>query len=391
MILRTRSSHHETAHDAPRRTALCRCGYLNRLALSLGVFCLLSWCGVSTMATESTDKAAEPTTALILVVGAPGTEEYGQQFQDAAGLWEQLADQQGWQTIRIEQSSESLGSSKEQLQASIERHANTPYLWIVLLGHGTFSRNRGKFNLIGSDVSSDELADWLSSASGQVVSVNCFSSSAPFLLKLSGRNRIVISATRSSGEYNFSRFGRFLAESIGDLSVDLDHDASVSLLEAFLAASNRTARFYKEQARLATEHALLDDNGDRVGTSAEFYRGVLPAREAQGELDGRRASRVILATGGNHVKFSDALASARELLEEQLDQLRRQKSNLPTEDYYQRLEPLMLELAELYDQAEAEASHPDAPSEPASHSANASAAAADGASLPVAEDKNPEK
>ena len=44
---------------------------------------------------------------------------------------------------------------------------------------------------------------------------------------------------------------------------DLDKDDQVSLLEAFLTASVRTAEFYEETSRLATEHALIDDNGDR--------------------------------------------------------------------------------------------------------------------------------
>jgi hypothetical protein len=33
------------------------------------------------------------------------------------------------------------------------------------------------------------------------------------------------------------------------------------------------AEFYEADGRLATEHALLDDNGDSLGTPADFFRG----------------------------------------------------------------------------------------------------------------------
>ena len=37
-------------------------------------------------------------------------------------------------------------------------------------------------------------------------------------------------------------------------------------LEAFLFASRKTTEFYKAENRLATEHALIEDNGDGLGT-----------------------------------------------------------------------------------------------------------------------------
>ncbi len=51
-------------------------------------------------------------------------------------------------------------------------------------------------------------------------------------------------------------------EQTGAIVADLDKDGQVSLLEAFLIASRRTLEFYKVEGRIATEHALIDDNGD---------------------------------------------------------------------------------------------------------------------------------
>src|SRR5262249_60020204 len=39
-------------------------------------------------------------------------------------------------------------------------------------------------------------------------------------------------------------------------------------------SSRRVAEFYEAEGRLATEHALLDDNGDGLGTPADWFRSV---------------------------------------------------------------------------------------------------------------------
>ena len=45
---------------------------------------------------------------------------------------------------------------------------------------------------------------------------------------------------------------------------DEDEEATSRILSE--GASRNVARFYEQQSRLATEHALLDDNGDGLGT-----------------------------------------------------------------------------------------------------------------------------
>ena len=44
--------------------------------------------------------------------------------------------------------------------------------------------------------------------------INCASASGPFINRLSGPNRVVVSSTKSGFELNFSRFGQYLAEAI---------------------------------------------------------------------------------------------------------------------------------------------------------------------------------
>lgn len=300
--------------------------------------------------------ASEPSRSLILVTGAAGEEPFGEQFQESAKAWQELAEKQNWQLTWIGQTVDQTSSDHERLQQAITTAAEAAAeheLWIVLIGHGTFSNNSAKFNLVGRDVSATELNVWLKPVRGRTVIINCSSSSAPFLTTLAANNRIVVTATRSGSEQNFARFGKYLAQSLRDLSADLDHDREISLLEVFLAASSQTERFYREEARLATEHGLLDDNGDRVGTGSEFFRGVRPAKEPEEgkQVDGRVAAQAILFSAPDAIQLTAEQQAVRLRIENQLDALRVQKSQLNEEAYLEQLEKVLLDLARLYEKA----------------------------------------
>lgn len=290
---------------------------------------------------------------LVLVLGAAGTDEYGEQFEQWSEQWQALSQRNDWDWVRIPGDAEQT-SPKLELRSAIRDTSNATRLWIVFLGHGTYGQGIAKFNLSGPDVSVQEVKSWLEDRTGPVVFINCSSSSAPFLPDLSEENRIVITSTKNGNEINFSRFGRFLSESVNDLSIDIDHDREVSLLEAFLAASSRTEQFYRDDSRLVTEHALLSDNGDQLGTSANFYQGIRAKHESQdgSPIDGNLASRLILNRSPDLPRFPKALEAKRQAIEARLDTLRLQKTRLPESEYLKQLEALLLELARVYDQAE---------------------------------------
>ena len=297
-----------------------------------------------------------PQRSLIVVVGAAGQEQFGEQFQSAAKAWQEIAEKQRWQVTMIGSEVDKSSTDYERLQHAISKMTESAVdqeLWIVLIGHGTFSSNIAKFNLVGPDMAATELNNWLKPIRGETVIINCSSCSGPFLTTLSAANRVVVTATRSGVEQNFTRFGMYLAQTLRDLSADVDHDREISLLEVFLSASSQTERFYREEARLATEHALLDDNGDRVGTSSDFYRGVRPAKEAEAgkRVDGRTAARLILFSAPDAVQLSVSQQAERLRIENQLEALRIQKSQLTEHVYLDQLEPILVDLARLYEQA----------------------------------------
>jgi hypothetical protein len=181
--------------------------------------------------------------------------------------------------------------------------------------------------------------------------VDCAAASGPFLKALSGPRRVVITATRSGGEENFAHFGEFLAGAVADPAADLDKDGQTSLLEAFLAAGRRTAEFYEKEGRLATEHALLDDNGDGLGTQADWFRGIRAVKKAAdgAALDGLRAHQFHLVRNEAEQKLPPAVRARRDELEMAVAKLRDTKSTMSEDDYYAKLEPLLLEIARLYE------------------------------------------
>jgi hypothetical protein len=289
---------------------------------------------------------------VVVVVGAPGGAEYKSQFERWAGSWQAAAGKASAESIVINTSGQSSGTDHDRLHSVLvekSKPSREP-LWIVLIGHGTYDGREAKFNLQGPDVTDAELAAWLTSVTRPVVLINCASASSPFINRLSGPNRVIVVATKSGFETNFSRFGEYIAEAMTDPSADLDKDGQVSLLESYLTASHRVEEYYRTHSQLATEHALLDDNGDHLGTPASWFKGVRATQRAKGgaSLDGIRAHQLHLIPSDREREMPVEIRQRRDELEASVAALRDQKEKLKDDEYYARLEKLMVELARLY-------------------------------------------
>lgn len=290
---------------------------------------------------------------VVVVVGAAGSEEFAAGFREAADHWQVAAAKTGTPVIRMGDDAEQPESpDRERLRSALESlsGAGSGPVWLVLIGHGTSDGRDAKFNLRGPDVSDTELASWLSPLSRPIAILDGSSSSGPFLARLSAEGRVVVTATRSGNESNYARFGGFLAAAIDDLAADLDKDGQVSLLEAFLTASARTAEFYKSKSRLATEHALLDDNGDKLGTPADWFRGVRAIKRAKdgAAADGPRAHQWHLVPSDRERALPPDVRRRRDQIELELAALRDRQSEMKEDAYLDAIDPLMQELARLY-------------------------------------------
>ena len=294
--------------------------------------------------------AAERPTVIVLT-GAPGSEEYSRLFSKWTEQWKEAATKGGADFHHIDKPKD--GTTKKSAQKLITAQASEAKspLWIVLIGHGTFDGKKAKFNLQGPDLEAVELANWLKDSQRPTAIINCTSSSAPFLPALSRKGRVVITATRSGFEQNFSHLGGYLATAIGKLEADFDKDGQTSLLEAWLAAARHTADFYKNENRLATEHTILDDNGDSKGTPSDWYRGLRVAKQSDDATllpDGLRAHQFHLIPSKEERALKPAQRTERDRLEIEYAQLRALKNDLEGEKYYQQLEQILTKLGQIY-------------------------------------------
>jgi hypothetical protein len=290
---------------------------------------------------------------VIVVVGVAGEEEFAKDFEKSAELWEQASGKAGAKYAAVGLGKTNESSDLECLRKALsdEPKESSLELWLVLIGHGTFDGKEARFNLRGPDLSATELAEWLKPLRRRVAVINCASSSGPFINKLSAPERVILTATRSGYEQNYARFGQYLSAAVADPKADLDKDGQTSLLEAFLTASRQVAEFYDAEGRLATEHALLDDNGDSRGTPADWFRGIRAVKKAAdgASLDGLRAHQFHLVRSEQEQKMPPALRARRDELELALAKLRESRDRTDENEYYQQLEKVLLQLARLYE------------------------------------------
>ncbi|HEX2746497.1 MAG TPA: hypothetical protein VHM91_00750 [Verrucomicrobiales bacterium] len=295
---------------------------------------------------------------LVLVTGAAGEAGFGEEFSKQTALWNEAGKKAGVRVVEIGTAPErKIPSDLETLRTTLaaEPPDGTDPLWIVFNGHGTWDGKTARFNLRGPDISAADLATWLKPLHRPLVVINSASSSAPFIAGLSGPGRTIITSTRSGSEQNYARFGGYLAAALTDPAADLDTDGDISLLEAFLAAARRTAEFYKTEGRLATEHALIDDNGDGLGTPADWFKGLRAVKTSDkgAAPDGAAARHLFLIPPASEKAWPPDLLKQRENLESRLAALREIKATLKEDDYFSKIEPLLLDLARLTQKAAA--------------------------------------
>ena len=112
------------------------------------------------------------------------------------------------------------------------------------------------------------------------------------------------------------------------------------MLEAFRYAKSEVARAYEKDGHLSTEHALLDDNGDKEGSQDP---GGASAK------DGKVASIVSLGSTDASDLPSDpklrALYLERKELERQVENLRLMKEQMEPAKYASELEKLVTAVA----------------------------------------------
>jgi hypothetical protein len=238
-------------------------------------------------------------------------------------------------------------STRENIEKEIARIASVArpgdHVVILLIGHGSSQGAEGKFNIPGLDLGANDFLNLLAPlAEQQVAFLNLSSGSGDFIPVLSAPNRVVITATKTGFERNDPFFPQYFVESFVKDGADADKDGRISLYEAFDYALKETARFYEDDARLQTEHAMLDDNGDKVGSHA-------PDPQKSGADGG--VARLFYITGKVASGIAERNPQLAALLKEKADieaaieALRQAKDTMNAAQYDEQLEKLLVDLA----------------------------------------------
>jgi hypothetical protein len=295
---------------------------------------------------SATAARAEERFALI-VAGATGGPEYAEPYSKwTASLSSMLVDRMKLERRHVTVLSDtdradsiaSAANVRRLLAAIRDRMSRDDLLLIVLIGHGTFDGVDAKFNLVGPDIESAEWAALLKPIAGRVVVVNTTSGSFPFLERLAGPRRVVITATDSVAQRFDTVFPGHFVAAFSDETADIDKNGRISIWEAFAAASAGVRRHYERRGQLATERALLDDNGDGTGNDA-----------AKPNEDGSVASRTYLDVPLPGAAPTDEallkLLQKKATLEAEIEDLKIRRTFLPAGEYAKEFERLMIELA----------------------------------------------
>ncbi|MEO6080098.1 MAG: hypothetical protein ABIQ86_10010 [Steroidobacteraceae bacterium] len=223
------------------------------------------------------------------------------------------------------------GARREAVQAALKSAAETlragDQFVLVLLGHGTYDGSEYRFNLPGPDLTGSEmlaLLDQIPTAVPQLV-VNATSTSGAIAERWVRPHRVVITATKSGGERNAPKFGGFWADALTSTEADRDKDGSLTAQEAYDFANRKVTETFKSDAAIVTEHA---------------------------HIGGTDPSRFVVARLGATAQFASdpqliALRAEQGGIESQLAQLRPQKAQLTQDEYFDRIEPVLVELAKL--------------------------------------------
>ena len=291
---------------------------------------------------------------LLILVGLSGDPEHGELFHkwggelaESAGKLGVPADhvaylvdqsQEGDKNVTGKATVEEIGKTFDRFakQATAEDE-----FYVVLIGHGSWDGKTAKFNLPGPDISpADFNAQFKKLPTKKIVFVDTTSASGPFINELSAPGRTIITATRNGAENYSTLFGGYFVDALTGEEADADKNRRVSMLEAFQFAKAAVQRAYEKEGLLSTEHAMLDDNGDKAGSAEPSTNGP----------DGKVASLLAIGSAADAAalptdpKLRAFVLEQREL-EHRVESLRLLKESMDPAKYQSELEKLVTDLA----------------------------------------------
>jgi hypothetical protein len=284
-------------------------------------------------------------TYVVTVAGLGGEPDYEQRFEGNAKDLDRVFKSEGDQFHEFTISgSDATKAHLTQVLGQVAGAAKADDDFVlILIGHGSFDGFEYKFNLVGPDITGDDLAELCDKIpSKRQLIVNTTSASGGSIIPLQRAGRAVIAATKSGTEKNATIFARYFVEALQDPTADTNKDDSISALEAYVYASKKTGDFYDSEKQLATEHAVFEDTG-----KGDAVREASP-QTAEGLM---LSNFTLVRLGTDQAAANDpakrALLAQKEDLEQKIDELKYQKAAMDENDYKQQLTQDLLQLAKV--------------------------------------------
>ena len=284
-------------------------------------------------------KHAFANSSALIISGVPGDEEHAQKFNKwAESTRKLLVDKFGFAGDRVIVLADK-NSAKAEITKAFDKLKTqlkpADEFFLFMIGHGSYDADY-KFNIFGPDFTGADYGQMLNALKvSRIVVVNGTSASGGALESMAGKNRIIITATKSGHEANEPLFYEHFLKALQDPAADEDKDGKVSIWEAFKFAADDVDRFYKEEGRLATEHPQISDNGSPMTDNKAKEPPVL-ARVTTFQVD-------------RPVTVSDpklqALLNERHDIEQKIEALKIDKAITPQDVYDKQMEDLLIQLA----------------------------------------------
>lgn len=267
---------------------ICRC------CTVISVFVLSTFSTTMVFAEDAVPKSAGRTPRALIICGLTGDAAHHKLFSQtmttlAKGLAsrceigpeslilltgdEPAADDPEWIRQSARSTREGIAETVARLKAELTADDR---LWVIVLGHTYYDGRISWFNLPGPDLQHSEFAKLFEGLPcREQVFVLTMSTSGYWIKPLSAKGRLIMTATETDWETNETEFPHELArvmatEDLTTADLDTDRDGAFTAFDLYITTVRNLAQSYLGGELLATEHALLDDDGDGRGTELQI-------------------------------------------------------------------------------------------------------------------------
>jgi hypothetical protein len=268
-------------------------------------------------------------THFVILSGLGGEPLYEKRFAEQVKELEKVARRNAGDASLVHSLSGEAATRRaiEELFARLKKDvAPEDSLAVVLLGHGSYDGYDYKLNIPGPDITGERLRVLLEGvpAERQLV-VNTTSASGAVMELWKTDKRIVVAATKNGRERTATTFAQFFVEALASAEADTDKSESITAQEAYTYAERKVKDFYESEMRLATEHSRMEGELAASFTLARLGKALEAAADP--------ATRELMAR--------------REALEQQVGALKLRKESMAEQQYFDELQKVLLELAQL--------------------------------------------